>query len=138
MARQIVAGVLGVLLAVAFATVALGELVPGAVLYTRDNAGDWVGTRLWVLDHEGATWVRVARPSSAWFRRLRVDPRVELARDGVRTGFRAHPHWEPATRAAIDAVFRAQNGTLDVWYGWLLRRDAIPIELVLAPEGVGP
>lgn len=123
---------LGVLLVVAAATFALGEIVPTGVLYTRDTTGEWIGTKLWVVEHEGAPWVRVARPERAWYRRLRVDPRVELERDGVRTAHVAIPHPEPGARRAVDAAFRAQNGAIDWWYGAVLRRDAIPIELAAA------
>ncbi len=126
------------LLTAALVTFALGELVPGAVLYTRDNAGEWAATKLWVLDREGTTWIRVARPGSAWYRRLRVDPRIELERDGARATYRARPHPEPATRAAIDAAFREQNGAIDAWYALLLGRDAIPIELAPTHQELSP
>jgi hypothetical protein len=121
--------VLGLLLMLAGGTYLAGELVPGGVLYTRDTNGEWVGTKLWVVEHDGATWVRVARPDRAWYRRLRVDPRVELERDGARAAYRALPHPEPEARTALDAAFRAQNGVVDWWYGVLVREQAIPIEL---------
>ena len=128
---------LGVLLAglvtLAGVTYLLGELVEGAVLYTRDVGGAWVGTKLWIVDHAGAPWVRVARPGRAWYVRLQADPLVELERAGVRTRHRAVPHPDTETRAAIDAAFREKNGAIDWWYGLVLREDAVPVELAPAP-----
>jgi hypothetical protein len=120
---------LGSALLVAAGTFVLGELVPSGVLYTRDTEGAWVGTKLWVVERDGAPWVRVARPGRAWYRRVLVDPDVELERDGVRTPHRAVPHLDAVSRAAVDAAFRAQNGAIDWWYGVVLRSDAVPIEL---------
>jgi hypothetical protein len=133
MAWRILGGALGLLAAAALVTFALGEAVPRGVLFTRDHAGAWVATKLWVIDLGDATWVRVARPGRSWFRRLRVDPRVELERDGVRAAYLAHPHPEPATRARIDAAFREHYGAIDWWYGVVLRSDPIPVELVPIP-----
>jgi hypothetical protein len=122
--------VLGALALLVLGTYALGEVVPVAVLHTRDATGEWIATKLWVVDYDGEPWVRVARPGRKWFRRLQVDPRVELERDGVRARYNAIPHFDADTRLVIDAAFAEQNGLIDWWYGWLLRSDAIPIELV--------
>jgi hypothetical protein len=133
MAWRILGGALVLLAATALVTFALGEAVPRGELYTRDHAGAWVGTKLWVVDQGDATWVRVARPGRRWFRRLRVDPHVELERDGVRAAYVAHAHPEAVARARIDAAFREQNGAIDWWFGVVLRSDAIPVELVPVP-----
>jgi hypothetical protein len=131
--KRLLAAALITLAILAAGTHLLGELVDGAVLYTRDVDGEWIGTKLWVADYDGAVWVRVARPSRRWYQRLLVDPIVELERGGVRTRHRAVPHPEPEARTALDAVFRLKNGRIDWWYGVLLRSDAIPIELAPAP-----
>jgi hypothetical protein len=132
MLGRVLAGLLVSLGLLAAGTYVLGEIVPGGVLYTRDTEGAWVGTKLWVVERDGVPWVRVARPERAWYRRLRVDPNVELERDGVRTRHRAIPHPDAAARAALDAAFREQNGAIDWWYGVLLRSEPVPIELAHA------
>lgn len=132
MAKRLALGVSAALIALVLVTYALGEVVEGAVLYTRDEAGALHATKLWVVDHAGAPWVRVARPERRWFERLEQDARVELERGGERRAYRAIPHREPEARAAIDAAFRAKNGAIDWWYGVVLRSHAIPVELVPA------
>jgi hypothetical protein len=128
--RRLLLALAGALALLAALTFVLGEIVPTAVIYTRDANGAWIGTEVWVVDYDGDPWIRVARPDRRWFRRLQVDPRVELERDGLRSPYTAIPHHDRDARLVIDAAFSEQNGPIDWWYGLLLRRDAIPIELV--------
>ena len=128
--RRLALAIAGALALLAALTFALGELVPTAVIYTRDASGAWIGTKVWVVDYDGDPWLRVARPQRQWFRRLQVDPRVELERGRARTSYTAIPHFDADSRIVIDAAFSEQNGAIDWWYGLLLRSDAIPIELV--------
>jgi hypothetical protein len=116
--------------ALALTTFVVGETVPLGTLYTRDGGGELHATKLWVVQHRGVLWVRAARPGRAWFAHLEANPEVDFERSGVRASFRAVPHREPETRAAVDRAFRAQNGAIDWWYGVVLRSDAVPIELV--------
>lgn len=116
--------------ALALATYVLGEIVPLGTLYTRDAAGELHATKLWVVQHRGALWVRAARPGRSWFAHIEANPEVDFERSRVRASFRAVPHRDDATRAAVDHAFREQNGAIDWWYGLILRSDAIPIELV--------
>ena len=55
-----------------------GEVVE---LRSRDDAGTWVSTRLWVLDLQGYPTVH-SRPSARRTARMRADPTVELVRGG--------------------------------------------------------
>ena len=43
-------------------------------------------TKLWVVDQDGAAWVRVARPERRWFQRLEANPRIEITREGSDAG----------------------------------------------------
>jgi hypothetical protein len=130
------------LLALAFAALlALGTYVAGertevVVLRTFDPQGAPHETKMWVVDHEGSPWVRVANPERGWYRRIVDDPRVELVRGGRVQALRAEADPSPASRAALDQAFAAKYGVIDAWYGLLLRRGAVPIRLVAA-EGNG-
>jgi hypothetical protein len=122
------------LLIVLVAILALGTYLAGertevVVLRTFDAEGAPHETKMWVVDRDGAPWVRVANPERDWYRRLQADPRVELVRGGRVLALRAEPDPSPATRAAVDAAFAAKYGLTDAWYGWLLRRGAVPIRL---------
>lgn len=129
-----IAGViLGSLVLVAFATYVAGEQTEVAVLHTVDDAGAPHATKMWVVDHEGAAWVRVARPERLWFQRLEAQLRVEITRGDTTQTMLAKPDRSPATRAAIDAAFRAKYGVVDWWYGVVLRSDPIPVRLDPAP-----
>jgi hypothetical protein len=118
---------------VAAATYVAGEQTEVVVLRTFDRAGQAHETKLWVVDHEGAPWVRVANPERAWFQRLRAEPRVELVRGGMTQSVVARPQNGMEARAAVDRAFRAKYGAVDWWYGVLLRRDAIPVRLEPVP-----
>ena len=88
---------------------------------------------MWVVDRDGATWVRVANPNRAWYGRLRANPRVELVRGGSSHEMLAIPDESPESRNAIDAAFASKDGLVDRWYDLLVRRNPVPIRLVPAP-----
>jgi hypothetical protein len=122
------------LVGVAVATYVAGELTEVAKLRTVDAQGVVHETKLWVVDRDGATWVRVARPERQWFQRLKQHPEIELVRDGgPPQRMRASPDPSQETKAALDAAFRAKYGLVDWWYGVLLRRSPIPVRLDPAP-----
>jgi hypothetical protein len=123
----------GALLLVAAATYVAGEQTEVVRLRTFDGATVHE-TKLWVVDHDGAAWVRVARPEREWFRRLRERPEIEIVRgDGPPRKVRATPDPTDETKRALDAAFRAKYGLVDWWYGVVLRRNAVPIRLDAAP-----
>jgi hypothetical protein len=134
-ALRIAAAILGLLLLVAFATYLAGEQTEVAVLHTVDAGGASHATKMWVVDHDGVAWVRVARPERLWFQRLEAQPRVEITRGDETQPMLAQPDRSPQARVAIDAAFRAKYGLVDWWYGVLLRSDAIPVRLEPAPAG---
>jgi hypothetical protein len=114
---------------VAAATYVAGEQVEVVVLHTFDAEGAAHATKMWVVDHDGRPWVRVANPRRAWYQRLLAKPEVELLRGGRAFPLRATPDPSPETRRAIDAAFAARYGLTDAWYGILVRRDPIPVRL---------
>jgi hypothetical protein len=134
-ALRLLAIALFALVAVGLATYGAGELTEVAKLRTVDAQGVVHETKLWVVDHDGATWVRVARPERQWFQRLKQHPEIELVRDGAPPRrMRASPDPSSTTKAAVDAAFRAKYGVVDWWYGVLLRRAPIPVRLDPAPS----
>jgi len=118
------------------ATYLAGEQTEVARLRTFDEQGVIHETKLWVVDHDGAAWVRVARPERHWFQRLRAQPEIEIVRHGgAAQKVRATPDPSAETKAAIDRVFREKYGLVDWWYGVLLRSDPIPVRLDAGPLG---
>ena len=75
-----------------------GEVV---VLSTLDENRDVHETRLWIVEHDGALWLRSGAPNAAWLRRLRRNPNVSVVRAGVRERYRAVPSDDAGVRDAI-------------------------------------
>jgi hypothetical protein len=131
--RKLVGVVLVALALLALATYVAGERGEVVVLRTLDSGDAVHETKMWVVDVDGATWVRVANPRRGWYERLLENPRVELVRGGSSHEMVATPDESAAARSAIDAAFAAKYGLVDRWYGLLLRRNAVPIRLAPAP-----
>lgn len=85
-----------------------GEVV---VLSTTDAEGTGHETRLWVVEHDGALWLRAGVPDSAWLARLRSNPAVRLERAGIVHDYRAVPSDDAGLRDAI-------NDEIAEKYGW--------------------
>jgi hypothetical protein len=123
--------VLGVLaaavLALAIFYVVLAESGEVVVLETRDAAGAHE-TRLWVVDHEGAAWLRTGDPASPWLGRLRANPEVALTRNAERRAYRAVVVDDAATRGHINALVLEK-------YGW---RESVLRTMGMGPEGTTP
>jgi Uncharacterized protein conserved in bacteria (DUF2255) len=134
-ALRITSVVLLVLVAGAAATWWAGEQTELVVIRTLDGDGTQYHTKVWVVDHDGAPWVRVANPGRFWFHRLSRNPHAPLIRGGVEQPVIARPADFVEARAAIDARFREKYGVVDWWYGVLLRHNAIPVRLDPDREG---
>jgi hypothetical protein len=105
-----------------------GEVV---VLRTLDAQGEPRETRLWIVEHDGAEWLRAGQAESGWFRRLSANPDVVLERDGREWSFEAVPVREPATRDRINALMNEKYGFPDTVIGATLRDNAasVPVRL---------
>ena len=124
-----VLGVLAALvLGLAIFYVVLAESAEVVVLETRDAAGDTHETRLWVVDHEGAAWLRTGDPTSPWLGRLRANPEVAVTRAGERRAYRATPVEDPVTRERINALVLEK-------YGW---RESALRAFGMGPDGTTP
>jgi general stress protein 26 len=82
------------------AMVESGEVV---VLETRDAAGPH-HTRVWVVDRDGAAWLRTGNPKNPWLARLRANPEVTVTRGGESRAYLAVLVEDEATREQINAL----------------------------------
>ena len=119
--------------AIVLGTYLAGEQTEVVRLRTRDDAGKEWTTKLWVVDLDGVTWIRVARRDRDWYQRLLADPHVELERAGRVEPRLALPDASPATRSLVDEAFAAKYGWVDRWYGLIVRTDPVPIRLEPEP-----
>ena len=128
--RNAILGSVAVWAVIVLGTYLAGEQTEVAVLHTRDERGAEFTTKLWVVDLGDVTWIRVANPDRAWYRRLLANPRVQLERGGRFETHLAIPDPSPEAALAVDEAFAAKYGLVDRWYGLIVRRDAVPIRLI--------
>lgn len=97
-----------------------GEVV---VLYAGDRE-----TRLWVVEHDGALWLR-GDPGSGWVTALRADPEVAVDRADERRDFIAEP--VPEELATINELMAEKYGFGHRYIGMFLGgfKDAVPVRL---------
>jgi hypothetical protein len=129
MVVRILSLVLALLVTVGVLTYVAGEMTEVAILRTYDKRGAPHDTKLWIVDYNGTPWVRVGKPQRLWYRRLLRHPNVELLRGAHTFNVTAHAHTDLETRATLNQRFREKYGFVDWWYGVLIRRGAVPIQL---------
>jgi hypothetical protein len=83
----------------------------GVTLYTTDASGAEHETPLWVVELDGAQYLRAGDGASAWLARLRVIPDVKVERGGEVKRYRAIP--EPEQVAAVDTLMAEKYGVAD-------------------------
>jgi len=93
------------------------------------HAGD-TETRLWVVEHDGALWLR-GDPGAGWVAALRADPEVVVDRADERRDFIAEP--VPEELATINELMAEKYGRGHTYIGFFLGqwKDALPIRLTL-------
>lgn len=87
-----------------------GEVV---TLTTRDASGARFDTQLWIVEIDGAAWLRAGRPKAQWLGRLRANPKVEVKRGEEAALYTAVPVDEPAARERVNAAMAAKYGRAD-------------------------
>jgi hypothetical protein len=125
-------GILGVVIATQYIASESGEVV---VLRTLDMSGEVHETRLWVVDHEGSTWLRAGNPNAGWFPRLVAQPEVEVERDGESRKFNAVP--TPEARDVINDLMQQKYGWADSYISFFFARD-LKLPVRLAPVTPAP
>jgi hypothetical protein len=106
----------------------LGETV---ILRTVDSSGG-EETRLWVVDREGASWLRSAS-DHGWFQRLQANPDVELKRRGRWSRFRAVASESEAERAIVNRLMAEKYGIADSIIGGVFDHS-MPVVVRLEPR----
>jgi hypothetical protein len=123
-----VAALLGVVVVVLVLQGIASESGEVVVLSTVDAAGAPQETRLWIVDHQGAAWLRAGSSGAGWYARLREQPRIHVERDGVDTPYQATP--VPEATIEINRLMAAKYGWADRFVGLLFSRDdAVAVRL---------
>jgi hypothetical protein len=114
-------------------------LDPGevATLTTYNGDGKAYETQLWLVELDGATYLRAHYVRAEWLARLRERPEVELQRGEEQRGFTARVADDDATRRAVNDAMAAKYGVSDrlVRYFFGLRA-AVPVRLEPRSEPV--
>ena len=103
-----------------------GEVV---VLHTTDADGHDVTTRIWVVDYDGAQWLRAGRAESGWYGRLAAQPDIRVERADVIAAYVAVP--TPEARQIVNDLMRRKYGWRETVIAAMVggRDSAIPIRL---------
>ena len=105
-----------------------GEVV---TLRTRDAGGAIQETRLWIVEHDSALWLRAGDPSSGWLQRLEATPEVEIQRG---------PDTELYTAVAVPDKGPEVDARMAEKYGWgdrvigVIRSEGASIAVRLDPR----
>lgn len=103
-----------------------GEVV---VVTTQRADGSSHDTRLWVVDYDGAPWLRAGSSGAGWFQDMLANPTVVVLRDDVRATYEIDP--QPAAIEPINQAMRDKYGWRDAYVSLFFSRDdAVPIRLV--------
>jgi hypothetical protein len=131
-ARLLLAGVLGLAIVVLGTQYLASESGEVVVLQTRDEAGGVHETRLWVVDHDGAPWLRSGNPSRGWFPRLSARPEVVVVRGGEAIPLLAVP--APEARDTINDLMHQKYGWADSYVSFFFPRSKkVPVRLEPRP-----
>ena len=137
---------LGLAAVAAFLTVGAMLLPEGEVvtLHALDAEGHETETQLWIVEVDGAEYVRAPNDRHRWLLRVRARPDVELSRSRhaaapeEREHFRAVVDASPAVRDAVNAAFARKYGVADRFFGLVLDAEsAVPVRLDPAPAPDG-
>jgi hypothetical protein len=90
----------------AFALIESGEVI--ALRAMPDEGHDFIA-RLWIVDHQGHSWIGKADPSKArWVARLRSNSRVEVTRNDLTECHRAVLVEDLEIRRDVYALFQSK------------------------------
>ena len=123
---------LAVGLVITLAVLAVGWVDEGevATLVTTDIRDRQFVTKLWVVDLDGAVYVRAGAADAHWLERLRGHPGAQLDRNGGSVAVRGTPVVDPAVREAVDRAMSRKYGRVERARVWL--REAarfVPVRL---------
>ena len=108
-----------------------GEVV---VLETRDARGHLQETQLWIVDLDGAQYIRAGNPHTHWADRMRGAPTVGLVRGGAHTDCIAEEVSDPVLVERVAAAMAAKYGSADrIWSLASDRAESAVFRLTPAP-----
>lgn len=81
------------------------------VLRTQEADGEWLESRLWIVDDGAVSWLHGA--DSRWMHNLEARPIVEIDRGGEIHRYRAQP--VPGPHPRVHELLRAKYGVADRW-----------------------
>lgn len=128
---KIVLKILGGLVALLVAVMAMqliasesGEVV---VVGSQNADGSVSETRLWVVEHDDAQWLR-GSPEAGWYQRITATDEISFTRDGQTEQMRAQTVL--GERDTINNLMAQKYGWADQFIGMMFGRDdAIAIRL---------
>ena len=91
-----------------------------AVLYVTDAQGTVHETRVWIVDRDGALFIRGGSQAGGWSERAAAHPSVELERDGQRRAYQAMPQASESTRKQINGLFAEKYGWRDAYISYFV------------------
>jgi hypothetical protein len=101
-----------------------------ATLTTYNGAGKAYETQVWLVEREGATYLRAHYTNAEWLVRLRARPEVQLERGEQRLTFLAHVEDDDVTRSAVNQAMATKYGGSDRLVGWIFDLGAaVPVRL---------
>ncbi len=88
--KQVLLGLVAAVLFFVALVMAASELGGEVVrLRTTGTDGSQRETSLWIVEDEGALWLRAGQPGAAWLQQIREQPKVRLERAGATQPYRA-------------------------------------------------
>jgi hypothetical protein len=113
-----------VVIALQFVASESGEVV---VISTCSEGA--VSTRLWVVDHDGAQWLRAGAQGARWYGRMTDNPAIHMQRGDVAADYLAVPI--PAAVGAVNDLMREKYGWADSLIDLLFggRENAMAVRL---------
>ena len=95
----------------------------GEVVVVESIAADGTAneTRLWVVEHEGAMWLRDGAGGAGWHQRMRDNPLVKVTRGEETHSLSAQP--VPEKTQVINQLMNEKYGWADDFIGMLFGRD---------------
>lgn len=100
------------------------------VLRTENAGGDWLVTRLWIVDEGNTSWLHGG--DSEWMRNLKARPIVEIERRGETRRYRAVA--VPAPHPQVHELLRAKYGIADRWVRFVGPDNETTAAVRLEPE----
>jgi hypothetical protein len=100
---------------------------------TRSQAGETHRTVIWIVEQDGAVYIRSFRgPRGRWYREALADPAVAIHVDGRRVPATAVPATDPASVEACSEGLRAKYARSQSLRAMLVD-DVLPTTMKLVP-----